>query len=353
MPNREEDLTWPLYDGLVEVYSAAGVQPPSRPVVGLCEIASEPSAISLIQLIAVLAETPRSAVDAIEEVLKSLSLHRMLRNFNARPANDPWNQLDQARDIDLPKVLQKCLGNPEMARPLLGVLWRAAREVGVDATVTPVGMSTDAIKQECSSEILWALQLANQPDRMRQALGVARLLTKPKPRLNLVRRLRDLGDNPTRKRLATLVVDARGAGRIVFSTLAASLRHGARRAAFKGRVMPPNWLSLIENEPADLGRVARKAQNLLVVSPGRVRDCDTERYCLRIADVFYKLTSKKIGYAKPTATSRKGRRPHGKGLEFMLLALRLIDAAATDLEAQRHIDLIRGWRKSSKKKRPV
>src|SRR5262249_45208554 len=75
---------------------------------------------------------------------------------------------------------------------------------------------------------------------------------------------------------------------------------------------------------------------------GRIRDCDLERYCARVAAVYKALIGKTINYAKATSTSRK-RPPgevYGDGLDFMQLAMRLIDGSTTPHQAQREIDRI-------------
>ena len=232
-----------------------------------------------------------------------------------------------------------------MARVLLTELLVGAREAGILPLHDQGGQRGPALGEDGQ----WALELAGNPTLFRRVV-VAALDKRPKVEgpLDLVRRLRDLVKAPTPRRLCGLLRDARQEGSITFSTLASALRHGARRTIFKERDLPNHWVSELARNPDNIAAVAGKAHELLkksLLGQGGVSNDDLERYCRHCADAYEILTGQLITYSKTTENSRNAPagRAYGKGLRFMLLAMRLIDASVSENEAQYRLDQLLGY----------
>ena len=102
-------------------------------------------------------------------------------------------------------------------------------------------------------------------------------------------------------------------------------------------------------QPADRPtRVAscRLAHCLLlkgIDGPGRVFDVDVARFCKRISVIYKDLSRQKISYVTVTQTAEGhgDGSVYGCGLNFVALALNLIDGSAKAPQAKRYIELVR------------
>ena len=76
---------------------------------------------------------------------------------------------------------------------------------------------------------------------------------------------------------------------------------------------------------------------------GRPRDTPLETYVDRLAQIYEELIGNAITYAKATDTSlgRKSGEAYGRGLDFMLAGLRLVDPSCTSYQAVAQIDRVR------------
>ena len=197
-------------------------------------------------------------------------------------------------------------------------------------------------------EVEWAFALAEQPDLFRMALRkVVPDTTAGKSNANRVRRLLSLVKSPTSKKFSNLLADERKADVLGLKILTSALRFAAGRTIYVDRSLPKNWVYQVKKHPDQIGLVASKAHEFLkrgLHGQGRAPTSpDLERYAEQVAAAYLSLTGRAIEYARATGNVRRrtAGESYGQGLEFMLLAFRMVDGATEANQARWQIDRIR------------
>lgn len=163
----------------------------------------------------------------------------------------------------------------------------------------------------------------------------------------LLHRLDSLAKKGTRSKLRRLFKDARRREGHAFEVTFRAIRLGVRKVF--GDPLPPRWLTRLGDNPEQLQLAAAAARRFLMQrsndvgvkrdARGRKSDRATNRYGGVICDAFLQLTGKPITYTRETDASPEGTEAvSGAGVDFMRLALSLIDGAATATAARYQID---------------
>ena len=282
------------------------------------------------------ADLPRRAVPAIAEV------------------GFPVKKTERRSRADLPRLLDQCFSDPDNVPSLLSAVWQAALDSKLVRTRrTPRGTVIDVKRgrrwfDQGTGDTQWVRAVAADPIIFRSLLRLALQKQHTPKQFDLLRRLRDLRRQPTYLRLRNLVRDAREHDRNGQDVLGSAFRWAGMKTGIFPQGLPGDWVEQLADKPGDIRRLVDGAFCCIsrgLVGSGRRSDAARERYADHVAAAWKQATGECITYAKGTDTSPSKVRgqAYGKGLELMLHSLRLLDAAATDLEARRHIDRIRGW----------
>jgi hypothetical protein len=294
--------------------------------------------------------------DCLERVLSDIATCRDLRDWHARPKKHPVSELNSARDQDLNKRIDRSLANPTNEQEVLVAIYSGAKKAKViesrrlgriveDRVVFPDGHS-DWVR----GDLTWLTELRRHPQLLKRAISkIPNLKLRQHSTKSIVRRMRELSQNPTRQRLESLIRDAANPGGGPNYVLSA-LRSAARSTVYAARKLPGSWLNSLKTDPGKIAQVAAEAHRSLVEAgpgEGAIRDHDLEHYCDRIAEIWKDLATADITYATATETSpRPDKQRYGIGLAFMRHAMALIDASVTVGQARAQIDRIRKWRTS-------
>ncbi len=201
-------------------------------------------------------------------------------------------------------------------------------------------------------DFAWLTKLRSEPSLLKLAINGIRDVKPETSKASLMRRLRELKRKPTAKRLDALLVEAEKLGGVNY--ILSAMRYVVRTSLYQTKRLPRAWIAILKNDPAKLAKVAAGTLELLIEvgDPlGRKSDPILDQYCDRIAGLWKALTNDDISYATSTETRRNRglEARYGRGLEFMHLAMKLIDASATRNQARAQIDRIRGWAKRNKR----
>jgi hypothetical protein len=356
----------PLLDRLGDVYGMSGIAMPDMLRFELLNCADDGAAEKLLEgLIDITSNqdgrrrTPmalQSALRAFEDVLDALQAYRATPFFHLRSPCDLLTALDNARDQDLARVLDRLLGNPDNVSGLLAGLWCGATHAGVVRQrrceidlVIDVKIGADWIETG-TGDVPWARRLALAPTVFRSIVQAA-IESQPVKHIrpNLVRRLRDLAKSSTPRRLHKLIEDAHKHDVNGLDVLGCALSFAGRETGLFPEGLPGDFVQQLRSRPSDIARLARAALTLLksgLHKQGRLRDAAREHYADQLAMIYEGIAGKPIAYAKGSETARaevRGR-AHGTGLDFMHHGLQVLEGPETKCSsAQRQIDRIRGW----------
>ena len=169
----------------------------------------------------------------------------------------------------------------------------------------------------------------------------------PRPDCDFLRQFRDLKKRPTKRRLLNILERDKDENDLRPAENAIQL--AILQLGIFGDDIPLDLIAKLGDSPALLRKVAERVCehfSYKIDGPGRPRNAPLEAYAERLAQIYEELAGKPITYAKATDTSRgrKPGEPYGRGLEFMLAGLRLLDQHSTPHQAVAQIDRIRNAR---------
>lgn len=197
----------------------------------------------------------------------------------------------------------------------------------------------------------WLLRLAVDSSSLKAVSREAVTICKAEwPSRDFLRPFRELKKLPTKRRLLNIL--ERDKDENGLRPAESAIRFAVLRLGIFDNDIPADWIERLGDNPDLLRKVAEtvcKHFAYKIDGHGRPRDILLERYADRLTGIYEELTGKLITYAKATDTSRERRAgaPYGRGLDFMLAGLRMIDRAYTTYQAAAHIERIRTARKAS------
>ena len=348
-------LNWPLWNELGVLYRKAGYALSETVRLQLLLCADDTPARNLLDLIEDLGKdraARRRWLQAFRSILDGLQTYRDAPFLQLPKLASQLKRLNAARERDLPRLVDQCFA--DHIPGLLSAIWQAALDSKlVRKRRTTRGTAIDVKRgrrwfDQGTSDTQWVHALAADPIAFRCLLRLA-IGNQHKPKqFDLVRRLRDLKRKPTHRRLRTLVEDARKHDKNDQDVIGSAFRWAGMETGLFPQGLPIDWVEQLADKPGHIRRLVDGASCCIshgLVGSGRRSDAARERYADHVAAAWKQATGERITYAKGTDTSRSNVRGQacGKGLEFMLHSLRLLDAAATCFEAKRHIDRVRGW----------
>ena len=169
----------------------------------------------------------------------------------------------------------------------------------------------------------------------------------PRPDCDFLRQFRDLKKRPTKRRLLNILERDKDENDLRPAENAIQL--GILQLGIFGDDIPLDWIAKLGIPLLSSARSPRgyasifHIRSTVQVVLGTLRLRHTHE---RLAQIYEELAGKPITYAKATDTSRgrKPGEPYGRGLEFMLAGLRLLDQHSTPHQAVAQIDRIRNAR---------
>ena len=350
-------LNWPVWNDLEVLHRKAGRTIPEKVRLQLLLGAADGPARTLLELIEALGKDRaalRRWLQAFRSILDGLQTYRAAPFRQLPKLASQLKRLNVASERDLPRLLDQCFADPDNVPGLLSAILQA----GLDSKFlrtrrTPRGTVIDIKRgrrwsDQGTSDTGWVRALAADPIIFRRLLRLALQKQHNPKRFDLLRRLRDLRRQPTYLRLRNVVRDAREHDRNGQDVLGSAFRWAGMKTGIFPQGLPGEWVEQLADKHGDIRRLVDGAFCCIsrgLVGSGRRPDAARERYADHVAAAWKQATGECITCAKGTDTSRSNVRgqAYGKGLEFMLNSLRLLDAAATDFEARRHIDRVRGW----------
>lgn len=159
-----------------------------------------------------------------------------------------------------------------------------------------------------------------------------------------LRQFRDLKKRPTKRRLLNIL--ERDKDENDLRPAESAIRFAVLELGIFGDDVPLDWIERLSDSPNRLRKVAETVCEYFAYKidrRGRPRDTPLETYVDRLAQIYEELTGNAITSAKATDTSL-GRKPgeaYGRGLDFMLAGLRLVDPSCTSYQAVAQIDRVR------------
>ena len=210
----------------------------------------------------------------------------------------------------------------------------------------PVASMAHAKKLNVRANVLAKVGGAFMRADLERAIEGQRRLT-PRPDRDFLRQFRDLKKRPTKRRLLNIL--DRDKDEDDLRPAESAISFAVVELGIFGDDIPLDWIAKLGDSPALLRTVAERVCehfSYKIDSPGRPRNAPLEAYAERLAQIYEELAAKPITYAKATDTSRgrKPGEPYGRGLEFMLAGLRLLDNRSTPHQAAAQIDRIRNAR---------
>ena len=350
-------LNWPLWNELGVLYRKAGYALSETVRLQLPLCADDTPARNLLALIEALGKdraARRRWLQAFRSILDGLRTYRDAPFLQLPRLASQLKRLNAARERDLPRLLDQCFADPDNIPGLLSAIWQPALDSKlVRKRRTTRGTVIDVKRgrrwfDQGTSDTQWVRALAADPISFRCLLRLALRMQHKRKRFDLIRRLRDLRRQPTYLRLRNLVRAARGHDENGQDVLDSAFRWAGMKTGIFPHGLPGDWVEPLADKPGHIRRLVDGGSCCIshgLVGSGRRSDAARERYADRVAAAWKQATGERITYAKRTDTSRSNVRgqAYGKGLEFMMHSLRLLDAAATRPEAKRHIDRVRGW----------
>ena len=163
-------------------------------------------------------------------------------------------------------------------------------------------------------------------------------------RRDFLRQFRDLSKRPTKRRLLNILERDKDENEL--RPAESAIRFAILRLGIFGNDIPLDWIERLGDSPRLLRKVAGTVCDHFaykVDRRGRPEDKPLGAYAKRLAQIYEELTGRPLTYAKATYNSR-GREPgepYGRGLDFMLAGLRLIDPGCTPYQAVAQMERVR------------
>ena len=287
-------------------------------------------------------------LEAFDRIVAALGHYDVTRDWQHRPSREgpaAWKRL-----VDRPAKasLETLFARQDLLPENLTRLWKAACSAGF-LRVTAEKRTEIKVRgewREASNDDTSAWGLIEDGEALREiAKKASKALDREtsKRSADYLRPFRDLKKNPTEKRFRSLL--RRDDATRDFNR--SMVQRAARRLELISDDLTDDGVNLIAVNPAHVRAVATRVCKLFASRLAKdVQDNGFESFGREVCRIYEELTGKIVTYA--TSTKPGAHRPvekrSGRGLNLVLAALRLMDPNTTVSQAQRMIDLHRGWR---------
>lgn len=240
---------------------------------------------------------------------------------------------------------------PAIREAAMSQLWQAAEDLGITPPSDFINHEHEPVPPVSDWESLenspdpWLIALTEDTQMFRKiAQRALKDLRKERASEDWLRPFRELRKRPTRLRLRNILRrDRNHPGHDIYASV---IRWGITCSGVFEHDVPEDWYPRLCTDPDLIRRVAETICDYFpsATDPtGPKPDTALRTYADRIAEIYEDLSGQPISYAKTSGALEDSGRPYGRGLDFMLAALRIIDRTLRRGSAVRQIDLIRGW----------
>jgi hypothetical protein len=371
-------MSWEIGD-VERLYQAAGIEPATDLRIFALKLPDESAFLELAKHVAKLAaqraglslEDAPVAADLARTMNAIITAHRDYR-METRVWPQPHTQLvrDLQRlaahadpDVSAEPELARRLADPERRGEILAAFWGAAEEGRFLREIENNGVTSIEVKlkgrwrQVGGDTEAWVWALASDgPSFAAVAKRASETERRRHPRQDYLRPFRDLKRLPTPLRFQRILDREAVNDPDDLRIHESMMRFGVSRSGMFGGDVPGDCQERVGEDRAKIKTVGESVCDefsLEMKPPGPAKDEPLEWYASRLCEVWHELTGTLISYATATAASRgraEGER-YGPGLQFMRLALRLVDPGATEHQARDHIDGYRSMVSGGKTRR--
>jgi hypothetical protein len=294
-------------------------------------------------------------LEAFDRIVAALGHYDVTRDWQHRPSREgpaAWKRL-----VDRPTKasLEILFARQDLLPEYLTRLWTAACSAGF-LRVTAEKKSEIKVRGEwrdATNDDTSAWGLIDDEEALREVAKEALKALDRETRkrtADYLRPFRDLKKNPTEKRFRSAL---RRGDDDTPDFNRSMVQRAARCLELISDDLTDEGVNLIAVDPGHVRAVASLVCELFASRlPKKVQDRGFEHFGLEVCRICEELTGT-VTYA--TITKPGARRPaekrSGRGLNLVLAALCLIDPNTTVSQAQRVIDIHRGWRKQGTKSR--
>jgi len=291
---------------------------------------------------------------AFDRIVAALGSYEVTRDWQHRPSREGLPAWKRLVDRPTKASLETLFARQDLLPENLTRLWKAACSAGF-LRVTAEKRTEIKVRGEwrkASNDDTSAWGLIEDEKALREvAKNALKTLDREtsKRSADHLRPFRDLKKNPTEKRFRSLLRRGDDATRDFNRSM---VQRAARRLELISDDLTDDGVNLIEVNPGHVRAVATLVCELFASSLAKdVQDKGFESFGLEVCRIYEELTGKIVTYATSTkpGAHRPAEKRSGRGLDVVLGALRLIDPNTTVSQAQRVIDLHRGWRDEGSK----